>query len=75
MLYDSSDDIIQYVRAFQKGQTTDIDIESAIKKAKNQSLYSQSLRQGIFYIRGASDFFTGIISKNEFQKIIDKQIT
>ena len=73
--YEDTDDIIQYVRAYQNGETPESDIETVVELAKDQSLYSQTLRQGYFYIKGASVYFVGNITKNEFQKIIDKRIS
>ncbi len=73
--YDASDELIQYVRAYQNGVNSEIDFTAAVEKAKNQSLYSQSLRQGWFYLKAASDYFTNAITKNKFQQVIDKRIS
>ena len=73
--YNDSDDIILYVRAIQDGQKSPGDLENAVYKAKEQSLYAQSLRQGVLYIRGASDYFTGKTDINGLQQILDKRIS
>jgi hypothetical protein len=73
--YNDADDLIVYVRQIQEGNKPDVDLQTAVDSAKEQSLYAQSLRQGCLYIRGASDYFTGKIDKNGLQQILDKRIS
>jgi hypothetical protein len=73
--YDDADEIIQYVRHIQKGKESSINLLHAVEKAENQSLYAQVLRQGYYYIKGASDFFTGKINEEALWKILNKKRT
>ena len=73
--YTDSDEIIRFVRAIQEGGQPGETLQTVVEKAKDQSLYAQTLRQGYFFIKGASDYFTNSVSKAEFQTIIDKQIS
>ncbi len=73
--YDDSDDIIRYVRAIQKGQEPGLDLKNSVEKAKDQSLYAQVLRLGYFYLKGASDYFTGDIEKMTLLAILEKRVS
>ncbi len=63
-LYNESDEIIRYVRQVQQGKTPDIDLHAALKSAETGSEYAGALLRGYNYVKGASDYFVGKISKN-----------
>ena len=63
-LYNDSDDIIQYVRAVQRGKQPDVELQAALKSAETGSEYAQALRRGYDYVKAANEFFIGTISKD-----------
>jgi len=62
-LYNESDDIIQFVRAVQRGEKPDVDLETALQTAESGSEYARALRRGYDYVKAANEFFVGNISK------------
>ncbi len=62
--YDRDDDIIKLVRSIQEGQPDDtINLEKALKKAKQESHYAQMLRKCYDFIMAANKFFEYKIDK------------
>ncbi len=62
--YNEKDELIRLVREIQDNGKTEIPLDDALDKAKNQSHYAQGLLRSYRFLKAANDFFTKKISKD-----------
>jgi hypothetical protein len=64
-LYFDDDPIIQFVRAVQKNQQPEHDLDYVLQESVNESEYGKAIRNGYWFVKGASDYFIGQATKEE----------
>lgn len=64
-LYFDDDPVIQFVRAVQKGEESEHELDYVLQEGVNQSEYGQAIRNGYWFVKVASDYFIGQATKEE----------